>query len=201
MLINKLLGLAIVLASSSVYATSGTVAGDTCGVPDRTATLSASDYCSYGEANPDADDILGYYAGDAWLNEGELTGDGTDDYLSATSSIGWGSIPNNGTWGIDSSFWTMYDQAVITMHVGHAGDAAPDHWAWLVTAGELTGTWSLDFAGPCDGEGAVDCRGGGLSNIKLWGRGEGTTIPEPSILWLMGAGLLGMGVLRRRRKA
>ena len=42
--------------------------------------------------------------------------------------------------------------------------------------------------------------GGGLSNIRLWGEGGGTTVPEPSSLALLGLGLLGFAV-RRRRKA
>jgi len=182
---------AIALAAFSVKALAIPIAGGTCGVPDRTATLTLASQCASGLKNPKASDLATYYSGDSWANVGELTADGTDSLFSATANNGWGVIPNSGTWAIDASFWTMYDEAVISMHIGNgAGD--PDHWAWLVLDLETAGTWSLDYVSGGTG------KGGGLSNLKLWGRGSGTPVPAPGILGLMFIGLTGMTLARRR---
>ena len=194
---NKIVKLmiAITLAIFSTSVLANPIAGDTCGSPDRIATVSDAAQCAYGPGNPDATDITSYY-GDTWINAGELTADGTNGFLSATSDVGWGVIPNSGTWSIDAGFWDVYTHAVITMHVGDgAGD--PDHWAWLMVDGDIGGTvddiWSLGYLP--DGTN----QGGGLSNIKLWGA-AGTAVPEPGMVALLAIGLLGMVVARRRMK-
>lgn len=178
----------LLLASFNISA--NPIIGDTCGVPDREATLSSAAQCAYGSGNPDATDIVSYW-GDTWTNEGELTSDDTNKYLTASSDVGWGAIPNNGDWSIAADFWTIYDSAVITMHIGNgAGD--PDHFAWLMDSNSTSGTWSVaDITG---GTG----KGGGLSNLKLWGAGT-ASVPEPSIIALFGLGLLGLGFARRRK--
>lgn len=193
MLNNTKLMIAAVLTVFSINVYANPIAGTTCGVPDRTGTLTAAEQCAFGLGNPDATDIASYY-GDIWVSAGELEDEnGTDGYLTATSDIGWGVIPNSGTWGIDASFWTMFDSAVISMHIGEGG-GDPDHWAWLIADNDLSGTWSIDFVG-CD---ECSTKGGGLSNIKLWGV-RGGSVPEPSIVALLAIGLLGMVVARRKK--
>ena len=41
---------------------------------------------------------------------------------------------------------------------------------------------------------------GAISNVSIWGGGGSTTVPEPGTLALLGLGLFGMGVMRRRRQ-
>lgn len=189
---GKLIGTAFIalmaMTSTSVWAT--VVSGDTCGVPDRVATLSDAAYCAFGSGNPDGSTVASYY-GNTWGNAGELITDGTNGYLTATSDIGWGTIPNSGTWEIDSSFWSVYDSAVISIHIGN-GNGEPDHWAFLMNDNATSGTWSVDYI-----IGGTQ-KGGGLSNIKLWGVRK-AEVPAPAALALMGLGLLGLGVVRRRK--
>jgi hypothetical protein len=55
------------------------------------------------------------------------------------------------------------------------------------TGGELTVDWARN-----------NLRGGGLSHITEFGE---TVIPVPGAVWLMGAGLAGLGFTRRRKTA
>lgn len=167
---------------------------DTCGAPDRTATMTDALHCAYGNGNPGADTIAVHY-GDIWVDAGEVvdtTPGGADGYLTATSNEGWGNIPNSGTWEIDAAFWDLYDSAVISMHVGNGG-GDPDHWAWMMNDGATSGTWSLDFLP----DGLTG--GGGLSNIRLWGVEGETSVPAPGAAILLGLGLIGLVGMRKRR--
>lgn len=167
---------------------------------DRYFTLgSTAAECNYGTKNPQAGDILGYYAGDAWTNSGEVTKDGASGYLTVSLTSGsWGGGDAAGTWTIADEFWSIFGEAVISTHVGNGRDVAsdpkannPDHWAFLMANGANTGSWSYDF---------VKGQGGGLSNFHLWGRGEPTSVPEPTTLALLGLGLAGLGVMRRKQR-
>ncbi len=161
---------------------------------DRTATLASAESAFTGLGNPDAAAILSYYPGDPWTQVGDVnTGSApTHGFLSVTldPGVSWGDNTDvSGTWAIHPAFWALYGEAVISMHAGN-GNGNPDHWAWLVTPGHTSGTFSYDD---------FDGRGGGLSNLMLWGRGTGSAVPEPaSGLLLLGA-LVGFVGLRRRR--
>ena len=190
-----LLATVISMVSASSWAIPTIVAGETCGAPDRTATLSSSTSCSYDSAVNFGDtDIDNIFPADSWSKVSELEDPGsfTDGAFSATADNGWGSIPNGGTWSIDQSFWDIYDEAVISMHVGQGG-GNPDAWAWLVTPETLNGSWSLSFV---DG-GSI--KGGGLSNLKLWGR-KSIAVPEPAVTSLLALGLAAMFATRRKTK-
>lgn len=65
-----------------------------------------------------------------------------------------------------------------------AGQISPD-WISFQMDGVASGTWSVN----CEGQ--RNCQG--LSHVTL--------VPEPGMLALFGAGLLGAGMLRRRRRA
>ncbi|AQT58924.1 hypothetical protein [Cellvibrio sp. PSBB023] len=128
-------------------------------------------------------DDLGF----AWVKEGEITAPGSND-LFKVSADSWGTDVN-GMWYIDASFWTMYSRAVISMHVGEGG-GNPDAFAWLITPGEVSGTFSYE---------RVAGKGGGLSNLFLWGSGTPkTSVSEPNIAILLLLGLISVFAVRRR---
>jgi len=158
-----------------------------CGSLERTATVDPADACETGLGNPNGNSFFG----GGWIDAGELTGNGSDNFLTATLTSGsWGSSPIEANWFIDSTFWATYGAGVLSSHVGNGG-GDPDYFAWLITPGATSGTFSYEI---------LIGNGGGLSNIRLWGRDEPTSVPEPSTLMLFGIGLLGIGFAKRKAR-
>jgi hypothetical protein len=156
----------------------------------RVATLGDAVECktlnSVNLNSPAQIDALFDDLGDPWVKEGEQTSPGTNDLLTVTADS-WG-VDVEGQWFIDDSFWSTYSRAVITMHVGQGG-GNPDAFAWLITPGETSGSFSYE---------RIAGTGGGLSNMFLFGSGDPLRVPEPGTLALLGLGLLGLGVVRRK---
>jgi len=184
----------IVLAGLTSNAWSASI---TCGSTQRTATLSSAELCETGLGNAQASDILASYPSTPWTSRGELTGNGSNSYLTVNLTSGsWGSSPIAATWAIDASFWDTYAEAVLSIHVGN-GNGDPDYFAWLITPDETSGIWSYAD---------LDQRGGGLSNMKLWSRGQAlpdpgpgpTPVPAPATLAIFGLGLLSLSLSRKK---
>lgn len=195
-MLQSLIKVGIVVVISCLWSALASAGAVTCQPSnERVATLDDAVLCvtrngpnaninSGAELEPLIPDL--YDFGEPWFKEGELTGVGTNDLLTVDADS-WGQDVT-GTWYIDASFWTMYSRAVITMHVGE-GNGNPDAFAWLITPEEITGSFSYQD---------LDGRGGGLSNMFLFGSGTPREIPEPQLAFLLLMGLASMFVARRR---
>jgi hypothetical protein len=157
---------------------------------DREAWLKSAIGGFTNPDNPGLADVEAAFGGD-WVAEGQLTGNGTNDWLTInlTSGVWGGNGPITGTWTIADAFWLTYGRGVITMHVGN-GNGDPDGFMWEITTNALNGTFYYNDK---------DHKGGGLSNLKLWGSGDPTTVPDSGTsAILVGLGLISLGLFRRK---
>lgn len=171
----KLLVSSSILSSVLVISTQASTIS--CGDTYRQASLGSSDLCyaqTLGSTAKAAD--VKAITGNSWNLVSGLNSSGTDGWFSVSGS-GWGNATASGTWSINDLFWDNFTSALITMHVGGGQKNAVDNFEWLITPETLTGTFNYSkLAG----------KGGGLSNIKLWGMGtvlkpEPVPVPPPVI--------------------
>ena len=84
-----------------------------------------------------------------------------------------------GQWFLDDAIWGTYDRLVIVLKAG------PVFSSFELEFGDLVGDWISEQ---------------GLSHASLYGIVGDTTVPEPGTLGLLGLGLLGVGLARRRAR-
>ena len=110
----------------------------------------------------------------------------------------------SGSWTVASALWSSYDRLFLGFHFGGGDDKSatnPDSFIVELARAYTTGSWALT------GNGAKLT---GLSNIYVLSSGTCTQncgggineipkIPEPASLALVGLGLVGAALVRRRK--
>jgi hypothetical protein len=142
--------------------------------------------------------ITGQNHNDLFINNG-TTGDG---YVSAGKTDGANPFTISytqsrsgantiGTFSLDASFWDDALSGAIGFKFGTGGRQRPDQWfVFELQQGVTSGRF--EFVN-------VFGRGGDLSHVNLY-RVPGVAVAEPSGLVLLGLGVVGAGLARRRIK-
>jgi hypothetical protein len=114
----------------------------------------------------------------------------SDEPLNNPYNIQFTQSNGSGTWSFDASFWDDYGMGAIAFKFGTGNK--PDEWfVYQLVDGVTSGNWQFVNVGGT---------GGGLSHINLYGIPGETGVPAPAPVTLLGVGLLGLGLVGRRRR-
>lgn len=152
--------------------------------------------------------FTGFGAGGGMLLQGSMNGGATWTNLAQFTSLTgggslndfFGAVGTNGDSTINSPFSNIgYTAGLLRDSAGNALDPLVAAGSLLIgvrTNNEISSPASAPFACEMDGNLATTET---CVNLLVLSNGSANLIPEPTVLGLLGAGLLGMGLSRRRK--
>jgi hypothetical protein len=117
---------------------------------------------------------------------------GTVAAPSGTWNTSSGSLGNGGCGNNSGGF--ICSQAASTSSFAATGGILT--WSW--TGVDVTGDLTINHVGYKYDNGTGTLNGMIVSDSTFGGGGGGTSVPEPGVLQLLGVGLVGLGIMRRR---
>jgi hypothetical protein len=110
---------------------------------------------------------------------------------SDNSNFGF-TVNPNGSWSVNANIWDSYSTVAIGFKFG-TGNTADEWFVYSLMANATSGVFTFfDVVAP--GTAGTDR----ISHGVLYGMGDDNDLPEPGTLALLGLGLLGLGMSRRR---
>ena len=128
---------------------------------------------------------IGNGQNDDFLNAGNT---GWTDVTAQATTFGFSQSGSSGSFFFNPNLWNTFSEIAIGFKFGTGNQ--PDEWfVYLLQDNVSSGLWQfVNTFG----------KGGGLSHLTFYA-GEGTTVPEPATLTLLGLGLLSLGFARRKK--
>jgi hypothetical protein len=111
---------------------------------------------------------------------------------SDNSNFGF-TVNPDGSWSVNASIWDSYSTVAIGFKFG-TGNTADEWFVYSLMANATSGMFTFfDVVAPGNDTGSER-----FSHGVLYGMGDDNDVPEPGTLALLGLGLLGLGISRRR---
>jgi hypothetical protein len=164
----------------------------------NTGRYSASADCGLGiDVNSSVSNVAGFGGVEYWDFYGKYDASGNEGSTAGWSVTGYSDDPT-GTWSIDSSQFTDGTQFLLVLKDGvNANEPDYDNtmWVWFIigpdTGSDMNGTWSM-YSNRENSHVSLYTVAGNVTT--------GHGVPEPNVLMLLGAGLIGLGYARHRNR-
>lgn len=206
------------LAGLGLLALNGTAsaAALTCATGSNLVTVDSSNACAptpgQNDSGVDEDTLvfnpgnLGPYdwtfldkdnrSGDTMLdNENNQIAGALENWFTSTTSAGDNLT---GSFNINVASYATLGFNTFMVYIKPGNDGLYFLLDGIVSNGILSGTYAIADNPNCDSRGA--CNANGISHMSLYGRlTDQTQVPEPGSLALLGLGLAGIGMARRRK--
>ena len=182
---NSLIG---ILGAAALLAVSGPAFAAVCVTGTTTVSVDGTDLC----AGPIGGNVPPYDLNSP--NDDPDMGLGFTDWVSIEKD----NLPNGLTTGV-LRIELSADNIGRWMYTGTQG---AENLLLLVKFGNDFATFRVSgLANPWFDWSITPAQANGLSHMELFGRGESFDVPEPTTLGLLGLGLVGLGMARRRKAA